>query len=425
MQSGYFLPYILFESIKIDCIVLFIYNISISRSFNFFMQAKTRLELNIEIAQEALQYCRKIIPIEGSYTHPSLTDKEAFFQVFERVRHARNNNLTPAESLIDFLTCENTTWSAVKKDKHNSKRFKVGNCGELSQLAINYLKKKNISNASLFHIYGSDHAIVIMDIDYTDPSWGASCVVLDPLLNEIYPINQISSKLQCYTCDPNRQNPHILTPWTPDYPLISNLSVFYEVDQSKKTQKLINYSTTINQIKRCCQQILTSEKLSSIENYILFLSQNFNTKIQDKIGKHHFSELTNFELERIITNNIKKIIYCIQDNVDEKSCELIFSAIRAEATNPPSLAECNNPLLHQDQPPFLASRLTMKRPRTELTQEPAKRQKLSTYAYPPMSFFTDKLVQAKLTSSSCEIEFKLDKGSLVEKSAIYYSYLKK
>jgi hypothetical protein len=186
-----------------------------------FSGVESRRNYNIDLAKEALLFARSIIPINSSYTQTALTDRALINKLYKQIK--QNRALTP--TLYESLYLLLIKWDDFRKmtsKKHTriGKLSHLENCGILSHLAANFLKKKNIPSVEIVEIEKSDHVFVIIDrarrIDgdiNNVNSWGDTCIILDVLNNEIYGRGELYQKLKCYQYDKKKDNPHVLSPF--------------------------------------------------------------------------------------------------------------------------------------------------------------------------------------------------------------------
>lgn len=278
---------------------------------------------NVKFAIEAIRYCRNIIPTNKSYTNPIVTEQSYLAALFYKVKEVRANELKISEVLHHTLMYPHSEYlKDVKKTVKKTKQHNIGNCGELSDLAIHFLRKKNIKRAERVSIEDGDHVFVIIDRegDINDSStWGEACVILDVLMNQVFDPTDIFAKLKCYRFDINRDNPHILRDFTEEDRLIVEGEIRLIVDGEFNEDMLEDFYRKLDIVAKSCVQYLKKEE---------------QTKLVDLIGKlkvkpDNFQYLSNFDLERNLDRKMKQVIKLIE-SVAPTMQDVIFSEIMTE-----------------------------------------------------------------------------------------------
>lgn len=179
------------------------------------MKSRTYNE-TLALANEAVLYARtQIIYIP---TEPQTTREESIFKV-KKLAKVRDRTLTEEESLIELYSIPNKfRFRAWKREIKGAKMHSAGNCGELSNLALNFLRKNNV-NAESFKIVNGDHAFVVINrkpnSDPNNPAdWGDEAIICDPLLGCCYSAKEIFSKLKCHRLDLKLEQPNVYYDYT-------------------------------------------------------------------------------------------------------------------------------------------------------------------------------------------------------------------
>jgi len=88
------------------------------------------------------------------------------------------------------------------------KKFKIGNCIEMSFLALEYMLNHASPeiNAEVFYISGGNHAFLVVGRKRgstpTDPTtWGEKCYICDPYANEVFLASQYQERLNNFFFD--------------------------------------------------------------------------------------------------------------------------------------------------------------------------------------------------------------------------------
>lgn len=155
---------------------------------------------NEMLAHKAIEHARKIIPESG--THVGINNRDRYYlsEIAQRITEMREtynekiSNPYPLEdesTLFEFETAIETI-------------SKVGNCGELSRFAFDYVIENNPEvNAEVFSLQNGSHELVVIGRDPNsnpeDPStWGENAYFCDPLEKEVYSAKEYQAKLKAY-----------------------------------------------------------------------------------------------------------------------------------------------------------------------------------------------------------------------------------
>lgn len=121
-------------------------------------------------------------------------------------------------------------FTLIKINAEFAKSTSIGNCGEMSAVALFKGMEKGIWNARLDYVYipGGDHAIVVIGRDpESDPedyrTWGSSAVVIDAWIGKIYKLSDIAEHFKdLINVDPKTGEP-LLKPFDPEKQQLSVL----------------------------------------------------------------------------------------------------------------------------------------------------------------------------------------------------------
>lgn len=159
----------------------------------------SKLQANIELAMKAKEYARNLI--KGSAT--ALQDPVPTTLVASMRKFVFDLDVS-LKMLLRVSRLDHTTSVYYIKDSvARVKKFSLGNCGEYSFLALNYLRKQDVHLAEQFCIQGDDHAFVVIGRDVgsleNDPkTWGPSAVICDPWADKVYSASDIMSNILCF-----------------------------------------------------------------------------------------------------------------------------------------------------------------------------------------------------------------------------------
>ncbi|QMT61612.1 hypothetical protein [Legionella sp. PC997] len=85
-----------------------------------------------------------------------------------------------------------------------SKKYSIGNCNELSELALDYIAHYVPHvNAEVFQLQGGNHVVLVVgrqkDSDPRKPeTWGKEAYICDPWSNDVYPASEYRSRTKNY-----------------------------------------------------------------------------------------------------------------------------------------------------------------------------------------------------------------------------------
>lgn len=276
----------------------------------------TIMQQNMSLAKDAIDYARKLI--KESSTSLSIITVEDYINTHKKILDMRSYAFDLEVSLKNLFRVPDMHFNAqvylIKGTVAKVKKFSVGNCGEYSDLALNYLRKQNVEFAEGFIIGGDDHVFVVIgrdaNSDPNDPEkWGANAVVCDPWSNNFYPANEITTKLLCYKREKNQNvtysfdpTKHRLTSFISIGGNDSNTKDRALADANQKLEFLqetlniyINESSKINEFSKK-QEILAL--LENIESDII--------KIEELKLDADFNQNSNMWLERKLSKIVLK-----------------------------------------------------------------------------------------------------------------------
>lgn len=303
-----------------------------------------RWDRNLETAQQALAYSRKIIPLEGSSTQPIITDKNKLFGISQQIRKVRATKLAINDLLYYFLSFPNKDEAHhILTLKRRSKLFHYGNCHELSALVADYLKKLHFSNVFLFSIKNSDHYFVMMDVDrqlvnfadevtidvdMDEAKFGPYSVIIDPLNNIIAPGSQFHEVIKCYEFSPNLENPHILTPFSKNNALTIYQDFHLTVNPEQNHADVEQYLTFINIICSSARVLVDSDEFAELQKIIISENEMF-----DELEPETINSMTNYEIHQLLNKKLKKILTAtiFTDN-EEKHKKIYLEILLQSAT---------------------------------------------------------------------------------------------
>lgn len=289
-------------------------------------------EYYIGKAYEALKYCRNIIPEGHSSTLPSIKDKSKVKLLFSHVEKMRRSNLSVEKSVSHMLmypkvVLKSSTnilpadWRAIKRKSKATRDFNIGNCDELSLLALNYLCKndlvKHAEKISIASEYG-DHVFVVIHRDLKSDindrkKWGECCVIVDPLNNQIFFPDEINTKLKCYRFKMSSRNPHKLSSFTDKTKLVIDMRMESEVKQFQNLSLIENYERKINAIKEVGKEFLKEGYINGLCN----LGDEIITQFSEL--KQASSEISNFSLLFKLSKDMKRILNYISEHVTQEN----------------------------------------------------------------------------------------------------------
>lgn len=166
------------------------------------------------IAKEACEYARSQI-LEGStQLENNLYSPEKKRSLLYAMSHVRAISRDEFRHIVknDFFPGVNRAFLDFEIQISNCKKFSLGCCGELAQMALHYIAKEHPQiNAEQFRIAGGNHTFLVIGRDpKSDPShpeaWNDETYICDPWLNKIYPANAYLTELKNYWQDDKNNN---------------------------------------------------------------------------------------------------------------------------------------------------------------------------------------------------------------------------
>lgn len=154
-----------------------------------------RIKRNLEIAYDVINKVRAII--QSSYTHPQMNEAS----------YKENKRLIDK---IENLRGKTEHYKLKKSSDFNNyikelKKEKIGNCGEMANMALYILRKYHPEiRTEVGHIENGDHVFAVIDIDPNfynrkgSSSWGKYAVICDAWSGKAYPIKNIFTELEDY-----------------------------------------------------------------------------------------------------------------------------------------------------------------------------------------------------------------------------------
>ncbi|MBV9576036.1 MAG: ankyrin repeat domain-containing protein, partial [Gammaproteobacteria bacterium] len=266
---------------------------------------------NIELAEKTIEYCRLIVPTENSSTQPLVTDPKHILRLFDEIGATRARKLQLMHAAQYLLMYSPDSYlHIVKENTKKAKQDHFANCGELSEIAINFLRKNNIQHAEKMFFANGDHEFVVIDRqgELDDPAtWGDTCIILDILSNAIFTPAEIYTKLKNYLYFDFDKNEHLQEDFTSKHKLAIQAEIKSQIDEASNQKRVNDFHKKLDNIEAVCYKHLNGKQCVE-------LSQLINTI---KAREYHLKALTNFEIERLLDKKLKQVLNYIRNQSDE------------------------------------------------------------------------------------------------------------
>lgn len=155
---------------------------------------------NKDAARLANQYARAFI-IEGAtqlINNSYPIDKKK--SLSEAVKTIREKSQEAASSWLEFDYYIYEFYKSIEC----SKKYSIGNCNELSELALDYIAHYAPHiNAEVFQLVGGNHVVLVVGRQKgSDPkkpeTWGKDAYICDPWSDDVYPASEYLSRTKNY-----------------------------------------------------------------------------------------------------------------------------------------------------------------------------------------------------------------------------------
>lgn len=281
---------------------------------------------NLENARKAIESTRIIIPFDGAASQPEMKDVEKVQNLWEKILELRLKKPTFEESLYYFLlTNTNISVIDLKKINKKSKKQRIGNCGELSHLVINFLKKntllkKNNDHCHRVEIISNDdgnHEFVVIDRDLNSDinkplMWGKRAVIVDALTGKAFEAANIYNELLHYNYDPEDEDgPNIFSQFTEDDKLSVSMEISFFYDDGYNLDIIGRFKSKlviINSLMTEYSNDIEQEKIKPLMELI-------NTYLAETI---EVSDFTNLDIERNLDRKMRKLLKLMQEAVETR-----------------------------------------------------------------------------------------------------------
>lgn len=270
---------------------------------------------NIQLAEEAIKYCRKYIKTENSFTQSSVVDRDILTQLYQKVISARTERMEIHDVFLSLFMHDDHPYLIQRKKR--AKIHQVGNCDELSYLAMHFFKKMNIHRAELVSFESDedefgDHIFVVLDRSNGKNqineilNWGEACVIVDVLNNLIVSPANMRLHIKPYKFNfDNTENPHLFREFTSN----NKLEIKWEI--TGKTNAESN-------------RRLMSEFYKKLDLIFKYYPEKANT-IKKEINLEELIHKTNFDVERYVDKKIKKFIKDVRG--ENKFSEILINIL--------------------------------------------------------------------------------------------------
>ena len=231
------------------------------------------MEANLTLAEVATRYAKTIIL--ASNTLPTVTASEREVLGDKVKREVRGRNMAQRESINELFAVPNKSLvRMIKRPVRAVKLARLGNCGEFSDLVLNYLRKKNVAYAEKCTIIDetlpsaaqSGHVIVVIGRDPRSDTnkpetWGKNAVICDAWANKYYPVSEIYDQLQCYRHEVGNSMPNVVYPYTKGgkEKLIFTDAIKAETNEEYQKQIIKETVDKITMMQKVVNDVITSE----------------------------------------------------------------------------------------------------------------------------------------------------------------------
>jgi len=277
------------------------------------------------LGREAISRAKKHIK-ESSTLYGLSIDQVREIDTKIKMADHRVPDLAECVSLI-LSYPNNPTWRRIEIRLRTAKLFNVGNCQDLSELVVRFLRKKNIKRIEMLSIRKNDHVIAAFDRegdinDYT--TWGENSTFIDALNDEVFYGSEIYSKLKKYVFDETKEYPNILSPFTKQNKLKVEICIEHRVSPEENKTKLTDYLNKIRIIQTASEKYLCDAERIEFHKLLQHIKSPDDAAL---------NQLSNFDLERQLAKNFKKICQFINQLSNQNASKMILTEIGLNIVN--------------------------------------------------------------------------------------------
>ncbi len=225
----------------------------------------TTCEQELRIAYEAMVYALRKIAISSNFFNreektvdiQSINEVTKFYEFLVKVRNQYGFSAT--KNYLQKKSSSNNHFTFSISNRKSVEEYPIGNCGELTQLAFEYLVRSNkdlkieMVEIPQYQNYGN-HGFLVINRDYNskinDPTtWGNKAVILDCWTRMIYPAKESMNLLENWEETDNKTGFVTLKPYNYEkqYFNIHNQHVMlYQVYKKSNGPPLLNLEENLN-----------------------------------------------------------------------------------------------------------------------------------------------------------------------------------
>ena len=154
---------------------------------------------NLRVAQDAIIYTgNRLIIGRGN----SIEDNMAYFPLIVGVPLV----CVTAQRIVTEVSIARNDGQTIAQLAERAERFRCGNCGEQSAVAMNHLMSLRISPLDYMSLSNGDHTFVVIDraansIDRDPLTWGDTAVVCDPWIRQAYQARELLTRMRHISSD--------------------------------------------------------------------------------------------------------------------------------------------------------------------------------------------------------------------------------
>ena len=239
------------------------------------------------IAKVACEYARSQIFEGSTQLENNLYSPEKKRSLILGVSQVREVSRDEFKSIVErnLLPEVNRAFLNFEIQIANCKKFSLGNCGELAQMALHYVVKEHPEiNAEMFNIAGGNHAFLVIGRDPKSApnnpgEWGDETYICDPWLNKTYPAKVYLTELKNYWQDDKNNN--CVEDFNPKKHVIARNDYMGGVNTNLILQSVTRANTILLRTFSC----LNEKYLLAYENFISSL-ENSSDRIKLRYGEN-------------------------------------------------------------------------------------------------------------------------------------------
>lgn len=284
---------------------IIIRNIKQKLYYTLLMEKDTCSSHNEQIAHESKDYARNIIMMGFTQIATNNLPIEQRLGVEKAVDEVRDKISDLQRELPVEFDQYTTLYLATVEQ---CKRYFMGNCLELSFMALHYIAENSEAKAEIFYLEGGDHAFLVVgrlpNSDPTDPNtWGEDAYISDPWANKVFSAKHYKEELK---------------------------SCFRNYTEAKT--ELVNFSEKEHTVSNAKYEMLNSEQirknaesLLAIQNkrssLVLYSATKYLKKIQQilaRLKNKYTEDDAKYKALKSFATSLQSTIYEVSDCIENK-----------------------------------------------------------------------------------------------------------